>query len=300
MSPERELIECKTIDGTIIRGFIYPVEGAGPAVIMSHGVQMSLPDLAEEFQAHGYNAIVYDARSIGASDGMPRNETDPLQMAADLSDIITHVSYMPTVESRRILLWGLSFGGMLSGLCAAVDGRLKGVVMVAPLFSFIQATKHKSLFPQLINDRISQVRGNKALTLQPFDSCGRNPAGMGGAEGPGGLESYNLMRAAAETGHPTFRDRITLQTYYKLALARPKEIIQEFSQEVPVMMIVPELDDISAPSEQKGVFDTIKAPKRLYWSKGAGHLSIMTGKGAAEIKKATEDFFEDALKGEVK
>lgn len=46
---------------------------------------MSLPDIAERFQSEGYNVLLYDPRNIGASDGTPRNEIDPLQMAGDLS-----------------------------------------------------------------------------------------------------------------------------------------------------------------------------------------------------------------------
>lgn len=47
--------------------------------------EMTLPEIAESFQASGYNALVYDARSVGASEGLPRNLLNPLQMAEDLS-----------------------------------------------------------------------------------------------------------------------------------------------------------------------------------------------------------------------
>lgn len=46
---------------------------------------MTLPDVAEWFQRHGYNVLLYDARSVGASGGLPRNQLDVLQMAEDLS-----------------------------------------------------------------------------------------------------------------------------------------------------------------------------------------------------------------------
>ncbi|KAI1131760.1 Alpha/Beta hydrolase protein [Nemania abortiva] len=299
MASRHEVIECKTIDGITIRGWFYEVGGPSPVVILSHGFncvkEMSLPDIAERFQDNGYNALLYDARGVGASDGMPRNESDPLQMAADLSDLITHVGLMPSVDAQNILLWGMSFGAMVSGICAAVDRRTKGVIMLCPLFSFIQPSKRENLFAHLIRDRISQLHGNPAITLLPFNDRGDNPAGMGGAGGPGGLEAYNLMRAARETGHPGFRDKITLQTYYKLALARPKEIMIDLLRYTPVMMIVPELDDISNPNEQKELFNSLNAPKRLYWAEGAGHLSILTGNGALEILEAIDHFCEDAL-----
>lgn len=212
------------------------------------------------------------------------------------TDIITYVSSLPSVDSGRILLWGMSFGGMVSGCCAAVDRRPKGLVMVCPLFSFIRPEKRKTLFPQLIKDRASQLRGNEPFSLSPFNRRGENPAGMGGSGGPGGLEAYNLMRSATELGHPDFRDRITLQTYHKLALARPKEIL-EMIDGMPVMMVIPELDDISPPEDQKDAFDRLQTPKTMYWAKGKGHLTIMTGEGSVQVLESTEEFFKNVLNG---
>ncbi|KAI0201515.1 Alpha/Beta hydrolase protein [Astrocystis sublimbata] len=301
-SSRHEDFECKTLDGTTIRGWFFPVAGLAPAIIMSHGFncvkEMTLPDVAEFYQSRGFNTILYDARSVGASDGLPRNELNPLQMAEDLSDIITHVGALPSVDSRRILLWGMSFGGMVSGCTAAVDSRPRGIVMVCPLFSFVRPDRRKTAFAQCIKDRVSQLRGNEAFSLQPFTPKGDNPAGFGGAGGPGGREAYNLMQAAAQSGHPDFRNRITVQTYHKMALARPKEIT-EMIDGVPVMMIVPELDDISPPVEQREVFDSLKTPKRMFWAESAGHLSIMTGQGCVDIMNATAQFFRDALEGKV-
>lgn len=48
---------------------------------------MTLPDVAEDFQSHGFNVLLYDARSVGGSGGQPRNLLNPLQMAEDLSGV---------------------------------------------------------------------------------------------------------------------------------------------------------------------------------------------------------------------
>ena len=37
--PRYQAIECKTIDSTVISGWLYTVEGPAPAIIMSHGVR---------------------------------------------------------------------------------------------------------------------------------------------------------------------------------------------------------------------------------------------------------------------
>lgn len=47
--------------------------------------EMSTAKTAEDFQAAGYNVLLYDCRGVGGSDGFPRNQVDPLQMAQDVS-----------------------------------------------------------------------------------------------------------------------------------------------------------------------------------------------------------------------
>ncbi|MCJ1286177.1 hypothetical protein MMC26_005522 [Xylographa opegraphella] len=261
---------------------------------------MSLAETAEGFQSAGYNVLLYDSRSIGGSGGYPRNQINPLQVTEDISDVVTYVSSLPSVDSRRIILWGMSLGATVSACAAAVDRRVAAVLMVCPIFSFVRPDKRAKAFAQLMRDRESQLRGNEPFTLQPFNSKGENPIGYAGSGGPGGKEAYFLMRTAAERGHPNFRDRITLQSYHKMALFRPKELLEEMLEGMPLMMMIPELDDISLPDEQKAVYERLNTPKRLYWAKGKGHMSILTGEGSADILEAMIGFFEAALRGEIK
>lgn len=47
--------------------------------------EMSLDETAEAFHAAGYNVLLYDCRSVGGSEGNPRNQIDPVQMSQDVS-----------------------------------------------------------------------------------------------------------------------------------------------------------------------------------------------------------------------
>ncbi|KAK1841334.1 DltD domain-containing protein [Colletotrichum chrysophilum] len=298
MSALREKVEHKTIDGVVLRGLFYAVgDGPAPAIIMTHGFncvkEMLLPELAEWFQSLGFNTLIYDPRSIGDSDGLPRNHISPLQQAEDLSDIVTHVASLPSVDARRIVLWGMSFGATVSACAAAVDRRVRALVMVCPIFSFIQPEKREKAFAQLIRDRQSQLRGNEPFSLPPFNSRGENPIGMAGSGGPGGMEAYNFMNAVIDRGAANFRDRITLQTYHKLALFRLKELLDLVR--TPVQMIVPELDDISPAEEQEEAFGRFEGPKELYLANGKGHLTVLSGSGSKEIWQAMVNFIRHAL-----
>lgn len=143
-----------------------------------------------------------------------------------------------------------------------------------------------------MRDRESQLRGNEPFTLQLVNSKGENPIGFPGSGGPDERKVYFHMMAAAERPHPNFRNRITLQSYHHMALFRPKEVMEEMLEEIPTMMIIPELDDISPPAEQKETFERLKTPKKLYWAEGKAHVG--------KILEAMIEFFDLALKHEIK
>lgn len=217
-------------------------------------------------------------------------------MSAPHPDIYTYVTRLPSVDGSKIIFWGLSVGAVISACAAAVDRRPKAVVMVCPLFSFVQAHKRDAAFAQVIQDRVSQLRGNPPHELSLFTPRGDNPIGMAGAGGPGEHESYALMRLAKEKGAVGFRDRIALQTYQKLALFRPAEHLD--MTQAPVMMVVPELDIISDPEEQQAAFRRVTAPRsKLHLALGKRHMNVATGKSGAELVRLSNEFIRWALEG---
>ena len=44
---------------------------------------MFVPDVAEQYQLANITALIYDPRSLGLSDGTPRNNIDPIKQASD-------------------------------------------------------------------------------------------------------------------------------------------------------------------------------------------------------------------------
>lgn len=42
-------------------------------------------------------------------------------------DVVTYVMTLPTVNPREVLLWGMSMGGAISGVAAAMDPRVAGL-----------------------------------------------------------------------------------------------------------------------------------------------------------------------------
>ncbi len=77
-------------EGATLRGWLYLPEDAAapsPVVVMAHGFtavkEQYLDRYAEVFAAAGLAALVFDNRNFGASDGLPRQEIDPVQQVRD-------------------------------------------------------------------------------------------------------------------------------------------------------------------------------------------------------------------------
>ncbi|TGO56822.1 hypothetical protein BOTNAR_0215g00170 [Botryotinia narcissicola] len=264
-----EDVNFKTVDGLTLRGWLYPVAGKSPAVIMSPGFnctkEMLLPDVASQFQLSGINALIYDPRSIGLSDGTPRNEIDPMKQTEDYSDALTYMSGLSSVDSSKIAFWGMSFGGTVAMCATALDKRAKMCIA---------------------------LRGNPPFSLAPFTANGVNPVGM--ADG-GGLEAYEFMVHVRNKEAASFVNKTTIQSYYKIAMWQPRSIFK--LMQTAVMMLVPELDAISSPQDQMAVFDDLTGPKREYMVKGQGHLNVLSGDEFLGLMERQVEFINDVLEG---
>ncbi|KAM3420750.1 hypothetical protein BST61_g3998 [Cercospora zeina] len=133
----RKDVEFQTLDGLTLRGWLFEAAERGPAIIMTPGFNMTketiVADVAEYFFAAGFTMLSFDPRTIGKSDGSPRNECNPVRNMEDYHDALTYLKSNPMVDPTRIAFWGYSFSGMVALCATAVEKRAKAVVAVAPL-----------------------------------------------------------------------------------------------------------------------------------------------------------------------
>ncbi|MCJ1384550.1 hypothetical protein MMC17_007667 [Xylographa soralifera] len=251
--------------------------------------EMLLPEVAESFHHEGITALIYDPRSIGLSDGLPRNQIDPMARVEDYSDALTYLLKHPLVDPSRIAFWGMSFSGSVAACAAALDKRAKLVIMVCPFVKYYSDEKRAKVLTKAMADRTSQAKGNPAFSVMPFNSNGDNPAGMAAS---GGLEAYEFMMHVKEHGAESFENRTTIQSYYKIAMWQPWGLMQ-YVRPTPVMMLIPENDLISNPDDQRQVFDDFQGPKRLCMAPEKGHLDILSGIGSHELMRQQVKFMDD-------
>ncbi|MCJ1391687.1 hypothetical protein MMC18_004552 [Xylographa bjoerkii] len=255
---------------------------------------MFVPEVAEQFQLAGISALIYDPRSIGLSDGLPRNEVDPMKQVSDYSDALTYLRTLPIVDPEAIAFWGQSFSGCIALCAAALDKRAKLVIAICPLLDFeLTPAKFPKVLAKSMKDRESQAVGNAAVYMPVLTDKGENPAGMGiGAD----KEEFDYMVNAKSRGAPRHENSTTLQTYYKIIMWQPHGIMR-YMTPTPVLMVVPELDMISPPEQQFALFETFQCPKKVHVAPGKGHLNVLSGEDFPVLAAMQAEFVRDALAG---
>ena len=76
---------------------------------------------------------MFDYRSLGASDGEPRQHLDPWEQIEDYKNAISYVETRDDVDADRIGVWGISYSGGHVLIVGATDPRVKCVVSNIPV-----------------------------------------------------------------------------------------------------------------------------------------------------------------------
>jgi pimeloyl-ACP methyl ester carboxylesterase len=118
-------------------------EGRRPCVVLGHGfagtVDSGLMPYAEGFAAAGLDALAFDYRHFGLSDGEPRQLLSIPAQLADYAAAIAFARTLDGVDPDRIVLWGSSYSGGHVVVAAVADGRVAAVIAQTPAMDGMQA-----------------------------------------------------------------------------------------------------------------------------------------------------------------
>jgi len=246
-----------------------------------------LPDAAVWFQQQGITTLLYDNRTIGVSDGEPRNEVNPTKLVEDYHDALSFLMRHPLIDPERIAFYGYSFSAMVALVAAALDKRAAAVISVTPIADYsIRADKRDAVLALAQHDRLSCITGNPPVYIPFVDDEGDNPAGWG--------ERKSVEQFQRFLGSFFFTNQTTVQSYYYLAAWQPYGVMPLVSP-TPVMMVTPENDDISKPEDQRKLFDIFDEPKEFELVLGKGHMDCQSGEGAEEVLQKQLDFLKKYL-----
>ncbi|MGR9089244.1 MAG: alpha/beta hydrolase [Gammaproteobacteria bacterium] len=257
-------------DGTTLRGWFYPPRefpAPYPTVIMAHGFsalkEMGLNRYAEIFSAAGLACIVYDNRNLGASDGEPRDEIDPIAQMRDYRHAVSYACTRSDVAADRIGIWGTSYTGGLVLIAAATDRRVRCVVSQVPAIhgyesarlAYAEATLAER-FALIDEERKRLFSGAAPRTVSVVDYDPTQPPSSPNNR------TYTFFHAYDDTEAFSWSNRITIRSLdYRFeydALAYAGRV-----SPTPLLMIVAS-DDVITPTELAlEAFARAGEPKRL-------------------------------------
>jgi len=287
-------------EGVTLRGWFYSADGAsGPAatVVMAHGFsavkEMYLDAFAEVFAAAGLNALVFDNRNFGASDGQPRYEIDPWEQVRDYRHAITYATTLPDVDANRIGIWGSSYSGGHVLVVGAIDRRVKAVVSQVPLASghanvrrLVKADLIAGFQDAFNADRLERYRGG-APAMVPVVS--EDPAGACALPTP---DSWQWFTETGATRAPSWKNEVTLRSVEMFTEYEPGAYLP-FISPTPLLMLVARGDHLTVSDLAISAFQTANEPRKLVILPG-GHFDAYV-KGFEAASGPARDWFVEHL-----
>jgi fermentation-respiration switch protein FrsA (DUF1100 family) len=290
-------------EGVTLRGWFYPAEdatGRRPTVVLAHGFsavkEMYLDAFAEVFAAAGLNALVFDNRNFGASDGQPRQEIDPWQQVRDYRHAITYAGTLDDVDSTRIGVWGSSYSGGHVLVVAAIDRRVKAVVSQVPLVSgsanvaeLVRADFRAGYRVQFDADRAARFAGDPP-TMVPV--VAEDPLAPCALPTP---DSWAWFTETGKTRATAWRNEVTLRTVEMLGEYEPGTYIGRITP-TPLLMIVAREDHLTPTHLAINAYEQARQPKKLVIVPG-GHFDAYTSGFDAASGPARDWFVEHLTPG---
>lgn len=296
---DRTDIEFSSSSDTL-RGWLYLPDGVTrpPLVVMAHGFvgyrEWVVP-AAEAFTARGLACLVYDHPCFGASDGVPRQEVDPVRQLHGLRDAITFGARLPEVDGERIALWGTSLCGALVLAVAALDGhRVRAVVSQVPavaLFQTFQRLTPAPQWPELVAmldaDRQARFLGEPGATIPVYATEPGAPCALPGAD-----TTAWLSKVAPQV--PGYRNEVTVHSF-DLCFEFTPEAFFERVAPTPVFVTITDADNLCVTELQLAAYQRLREPKQLQLLPG-NHFAAYE-EGFAAASSAQGDFLVSHLVG---
>ena len=248
-----------------------------PVVVLCHGLagtkDSGLLPFAEAFADAGLDAMLFDYRGFGGSEGSPRQVVSISQQLADLQAAIATAKRLPGVDPHRVVLWGVSLGG--GHVISAAAGRedVAAVVSVVPLVDGLAAArlaaKHHETAQLLrstgagIASRIRRAAG-RGPTMIPV--VGR-PGEPGALTLPGAYDDYLSIAG------PTWRNEIAADVVMELGSRTPAKDAKRLRS--PWLVQIADYDRSAPPYSQAKAAFAGRAEVRHY---PGDHFDVFPGK----------------------
>lgn len=270
-----------------------PESGPRPGVVICNGMrgvkEWIVPPFGKAFAAAGYVAVAFDHRGMGESEG-PVGRVIPSEQVEDIRSAISYLESLPEVDPDRIVLWGTSFGGANVISAAALDPRVKAVVVQVAFGDWgrvmrhtLPATKREALIADIKADRQQRVAtGISALTS------------------PDRMLDNEESRAAKQRSAVSVGARpellFTYESVERSLECRPEEVVHLIAPR-PLLVIGSRNDGVVPFSESESLYARAGEPKKLV-AMDIGHYDICEPPGSDDSARIALEFLRPVVFGD--
>ena len=146
-----------------------------PVVVLGHGIgvirEMRLDAFAERFAQAGIAALAFTYRYLGDSGGEPRQLMSVNRQLDDWEAALKFVKTHPTLDGKRLAIWGSSFGGGHAITIASRHPELKAAIAQCPFTDGLASASALGLkdtlkvMPIVMKDLVAKLFGNPPVMV---------------------------------------------------------------------------------------------------------------------------------------
>lgn len=249
-----------------------------PCVVMGHGFgatrDAGLRPFADRFAAAGADAVIFDYRGFGTSDGTPRQDIAHWRHRADYHAALAYARTLPGVDPDRIVLWGSSYSGGHVLPVAVKDGRVAAVISQGAAMDGFAALLEIARYAGI--GQLVKLTGHAFRDLAQA-ALHRPPHLIPIVGPPGALAA--ITAEGAETGYeaimgPTFRNEMCARGIMFIPLNRP--VTSAGKLRCPLLVVLAEQDNI-APTKSVRAAASKAGSRAQLLVLPSGHFDIYTG-----------------------
>ncbi len=267
-----------------------------PCVVMGHGFgatrDAGLLPFAERFAAGGIDALVFDYRGFGTSDGSPRQDVNHRKHRQDYHAAIAAARARKGVDAGRIAIWGSSYSGGHVVAVAAQDSRVAAVISQGAAMDGLAAllmVRATSGLAKVVRLTVVGLRDlGRAVTrrdpyLVPIVGA---PGSRAVIVSPGAEQGYQAIMG------PTFRNEMRARGILRLSANRPVTMARKVR--APMLLVIADEDNVAPPSAVHAVARKAGGPAEVE-SFACGHFDIYTGEVFEKSVARQVEFFRTNL-----